>query len=65
MRVKKFGIFFNGIWQGIAAESRKITENAYQLTNAAAITDKDNFDRLKKLQKKSVFAFLRSFDEIS
>ena len=43
-----------GIWQGRTAGSRKIAGGAYQLATAAAITAKDNVDRLKKLQKKAV-----------
>ena len=43
-------VLFYGIWQRINAESRKFTGGAYQLTTAAAITDKDKVDRLKKQQ---------------
>ena len=42
-------VLFCGIWQGINVESRKFTGGAYQLTTAAAITDKDKVGRLKKL----------------
>ena len=47
-----------GKWQGITAESRIITRGAYQFTNAA-ITDKNNVCRFKKLQKKDFKLFLR------
>ena len=45
---------FYGIRQGRIAGSIEIARGVYQLTTAAAITDKDNIYKLKKLQKKSV-----------
>mmetsp|Transcript_8789 Transcript_8789/g.9970 ORF Transcript_8789/g.9970 Transcript_8789/m.9970 type:complete len:97 (-) Transcript_8789:51-341(-) len=42
-----------GIWQGKTRGSRKIAGGAYQLSTSAAVTAKDNVERLKKLQKKA------------
>ncbi|CAI2383033.1 unnamed protein product [Moneuplotes crassus] len=42
-----------GIWQGKTRGSRKIAGGCYQLATAAAITAKDNVERLKKLQNKA------------